>query len=421
MTMAAEIEPRVITLHEGQTRAMQSDARFVAMICGTGGGKTWFGPYWCLNEICKHPGGSGMIVSPTYDMLEREARQLFFNAVKGTEFEGTFHARQNKYTCPDGTEIFFRSADKPNSLEGGQRDWIWLDEAGQYKVAAWIALQARVGFKLGRALFTTTPYAQNWLKKEIEDRWKKGDKDYDVIRFASIENPQYPKEEFERARRTLPKAIFERRYLGLFTKLAGLVYPDLENALCKPFDIPESWQRIGAIDFGFHSPFVALSGAIAPDGVLFLYNEYYTHPHLEGDKLSEDHVDKLIARTRYKCDPEDPQLRVDMQAIIDRRRGEEGGKRFKGIQLEQAKNPIQSGIELVTQRIKSGGLKIFKGSCPNMMDEGELYRYPGDEMTPEKGEKPVDSDNHALDCLRYIIYDLDHESDEAKPAFWQLA
>jgi len=38
MTMAAEIEPRVITLHEGQTKAMRSVARFVAMICGTGGG-----------------------------------------------------------------------------------------------------------------------------------------------------------------------------------------------------------------------------------------------------------------------------------------------------------------------------------------------------------------------------------------------
>jgi len=422
MTMTAEYaEPITIDLHPGQTRAMLSEARFVAMICGTGGGKTWFGPYWAMNEIAKRPGGRAMIVSPTFDMLSRESRAEWLKAVTNTDFEGNMKLSENHYITPDGTDIFFRSADKPNSLEGGQFDWVWLDEAGQYKVGAWIAIQARVGMKLGRVLFTTTPYAQNWLKKEVEDRWKKGDPDYDVIRFASIENPKYPQEEFERARRTLPKAIFERRYLGLFTKLAGLVYPDMEMALCDPFEIPENWQRIGAIDFGFHSPFVALTGAIAPDGVLYLFDEYYTHPHLEGDKLSEDHVERLRRGTRYVCDPEDPQLRVDMQAIIDRKRTEEGGRRFKGVELTQAKNPIQSGIVLVTQRIKSGGLKIFRGACPNLMDESELYRYPGDEMNPERGEKPVDSDNHAMDCLRYICYDLDSKSGEPKADFWRLA
>jgi len=420
MTMAAEIEPRVITLHEGQTRAMQSDARFVAMICGTGGGKTWFGPYWCMNEIAKHPGGSGMIVSPTYDMLRRESRALFMASVKGTDFEGTFRAVDNEYTTPDGTKIYFRSADKPNSLEGGQRDWIWLDEAGQYKVGAWIAIQARVGFKMGRVLFTTTPYAQNWLKKEVEDRWKKGDTDYDVIRFASIENPGYPKDEFERARRTLPKAIFERRYLGLFTKLAGLVYPDMDETLIDAFEIPDHWQRIGAVDFGFHSPFVMLTGALDPDGVLYIWKEYYTHPHLEGDKLTKDHIEHVEPRTRYHCDPADPQVRVDMQAMIDEKRSQEGGRRFKDVQLVQAKNPIQAGIVLVTQRIKLGTLKVFKGACPNMMDEAELYRYPGDEMEPEKGEKPVDADNHAMDCLRYMVYALDADSGMAKPDIWEL-
>jgi len=373
-----------------------------------------------IANVKENSTGRGLIIAPTYDLLRRETRAKYLAACAGTDFDGVLHQMENTLTMPNGYKVYFRSADNPYSLEAGQFDWAWWDEAGACKVMAWIVLQARLAMQLARCLFTTTPYAANWLKSEIQDRWKKGEVEYDVIRFPSTTNPAYPVEEFERMRRTLPPAIFERRYMGVFTKLAGLVYPDMDSALIDPFDIPEHWKRIGGVDFGFHSPFVILSAALSPDDVIYVWKEYYTHPHLEGDRLTEQHVEHVERATVYQCDPEDPQARVDMQAMIDKRRREAGGKRYKGVQLVQAKNPIMSGIIHVTRRLKSGRLKIFKGACPNMMDEAELYRYPGDEMEPEKGEKPVDADNHAMDTLRYMIYDLDAESGMAKPDIWEL-
>ena len=60
-----------IRLHSGQSRAWKSDARFVAMIAGTGGGKSWFGPIWLYREIQKYPKDGFLVVSPTYPMFQR--------------------------------------------------------------------------------------------------------------------------------------------------------------------------------------------------------------------------------------------------------------------------------------------------------------------------------------------------------------
>jgi len=47
-----------IKLHKGQAKAWRSQARYVAMIAGTGSGKSWFGPVWLYREIQKYPQGS---------------------------------------------------------------------------------------------------------------------------------------------------------------------------------------------------------------------------------------------------------------------------------------------------------------------------------------------------------------------------
>ena len=106
-----------IKLHKGQSRAWKSNARFVAMIAGSGGGKSWFGPIWLYREIQKNPKGSFLVVSPTYQMFQRivlPRAEEFFNAVTGGEYK----AGERAYYLPTGGVVYFGSADNPASLEG---------------------------------------------------------------------------------------------------------------------------------------------------------------------------------------------------------------------------------------------------------------------------------------------------------------
>ena len=135
---------------------------------------------------------------------------------------GEYRAGERIYYLPTGGKVFFGSADNPFSLEGVHVRAAWLDEAGQMRREAWDVVLRRVGFHKGRIILTTTPYNLGWLKTEIYDRWKAGDRNYDVVQFASIMNPAYPEEEFERARDTLPDWKFRMFYLGQFARPAGV-------------------------------------------------------------------------------------------------------------------------------------------------------------------------------------------------------
>jgi len=43
----------IITPHKGQQEVLRATERFVAMICGTGGGKTSLIPIWLFQELSK--------------------------------------------------------------------------------------------------------------------------------------------------------------------------------------------------------------------------------------------------------------------------------------------------------------------------------------------------------------------------------
>ena len=215
---------KVFRPHSGQARILQSDARFLAAIAGTGGGKTSLGPVWLMTQIAKHPNSLWMCLAPTYKILARATVPTLVRSFRGTPFEGNYV--EGRYDLPCGGVIYCLSSEREEGLEGGQIQGAWLDEAGQMTYRAWIAVQGRLGQLLGRALLTTTPYKINWLKKEFLDRFTRGDKDYFVASWSSIENPSYPREEYERAARTLPSDLFHMRYDAIFTHLEGQIFSE---------------------------------------------------------------------------------------------------------------------------------------------------------------------------------------------------
>ena len=199
-------------LHKHQLAVYNSNARFTAAIAGTGGGKTVTGPLVCakkISEFVAKPENKqrkflGMIVAPTYKVLQRATVPTLIDTFKDTVFEGTYKEQKNLYVLPNEWGLIWcQGADNPGGLEGGQFDFVWGDEAGQFKQSVWNAIQGRTGAKQAQILLTTTPYAKNWLYSEVYLSWQKGDKDYFCEQWASYYNPAYPKEEYERAKKTM--------------------------------------------------------------------------------------------------------------------------------------------------------------------------------------------------------------------------
>lgn len=405
------------SLHPGQTKAWRSERRFVAAIAGTGGGKTWFGPIWLYREIQEHPKGDFLVAAPTYGMLQRitqpEFRKFIEEMIPGV-WEAGYKEKDRTLYLPTGGRVFFGSADNPVTLEGVHVHAVWLDEAGQMKRMIWDVATRRVGHKKGRILITTTPYNLGWLKLEVYDRWKAGDQDYDVITFPSYWNPTYPRDEYERARRTLPAWKFNMFYRGKFARPLGLVYQDFDPQvhLIDPFPIPREWRRYIGVDFGWNNPTAAIWLAVDHDGVGYLYREYYEvhkHPEESGQDLLDLSVtvdgepEDLEA---VFCDPENPEA-IDKYSDL-------------GLPVEKAFNPISEGITEVIKLYRAHRLFIFKGLV-NLLDEMENYVWKKQATETGEGLKdvPVDEYNHACDGKRYVVNGWIRSSGSG-PMMWEL-
>lgn len=404
-------------LHAGQWDAWEARERFVAMIAGSGGGKTSFGPLWLYREMHAHP-GEYLAVSPTVAMLNRVLVPAIMSLMGS---RGALYAKaEGRIELPNGSVIFLASAETPERVEGIHASGAWMDEAGQMDALMWETVRRRVAHHQGRILLTTTPYNMGWLKSQVADRALAGEDEYRVITFSSISNPAYPREEFERAKREMSPDRFAMFYLGEFRRASGLVYPawsparmlvDAESLpqhiepppdpwddgpLLKrpqsPDGLPASWRRVGGLDLGWHNATAAVLIAEAPDGSL-----YVTREHFAVETLLAEHAD-VLRQWGDVCLYADPSARQGLEEL-----------RSLGLWVESANNDVLAGIDAVTRAIRADRLRALKGQTPNLLREFESYQWE------HKDDKPLDRprkvDDHVMDALRYAIMALRQPGD----------
>lgn len=383
--------------------------RFIYFCAGVQSGKTTFGAVWIINEGERCGPGDYLIIAPTYKILQQSTMQKFQEIAPCGW--GVFNKAESTFRTRDGRTFFLRSADKPESIEGITAKAIWADEASLMKPTIWVMMQGRVSRTQGRILMTFTPISLNWIHHELEsDKARRKEakaqgldpesaSDIDFIRFASVESPYFPKEEFERARRTMPAHAFQLRYEGIFGKPEGLIYPDFQDhMIVDSFAIPKEWARAGGMDFGQANPFVALKGALEPrNDVLYIYDEYYM-----AGKIYDDHQNYLSPDTTYYADPTGAQ---DIEEL-----------RARDFDIQGANNDVSTGIDAVIARIKTNRLKIFK-NCLNTIDEMSLYQRERNQSSGEWRDKPLKQNDHCMDALRYLVMGIE-EWGEARGIEW---
>jgi hypothetical protein len=299
----------VLSMHEGQLAAWSSDRRFVSILAGTQSGKTSFGPWWLAREIEARGAGDYLAITSTYDLFKLKMlpalKEVFENVLKvGRYWSGdrimelcdpaTGNFLAQKSDDPMWGRIILRSAEADGGLECSTAKAAWLDEAGQsnFTLDAWQAILRRLSIALGRVLISTTLYNFGWLKTEVYDRWTSGDRSYQVVHFDSTTNPQFPREEFERAKATMPLWRFRMQYQGQYERPAGLIYDSFDERLClRPrFTISPSWTRLLGLDFGGVNTAGCFYAQEPGTENLWLYRTYKA-----GGRTARKHADALKA------------------------------------------------------------------------------------------------------------------------------
>ena len=262
----------------GQERAWFSEARIVAMLAGTQGGKTCFAPHWLEREIDRCGPGDYLAGTATFPLLKLKMLPEYVLVFCELLRWGTYKAADNVIISKDGkSRIIFFSATNPESIESATAKAAHLDEAGQkqFLQGTWEAVNRRLALNQGRILITTTLYGLGWLKNDVYDAAKAGDKSIEVVQFDSLTNPAYPPEEYERARATMPAWKFAMFQKGQFEQPAGLIYDSFQTSgYIERFPIPKNWLVYSGHDFGGANPAAMFYAQDPATGLFYAFHEY---------------------------------------------------------------------------------------------------------------------------------------------------
>lgn len=413
-----------LNLHAGQMKAWQSERRIVAMVAGSQGGKTAFGPWWLYREIQRRGGGDYIAVTATYDLFKLkllpEMRRVFETELGVGKYwagdkvielrnpeTGQFEAQ--RADDPMWGRIILRSAQADGGLESTTAKAALLDEAGQdeFTLQAYEATRRRVTLHRGRMLITTTPYNLGWLKQLIVDR-SDFDPDIELVQFDSVENPMFPPEEFEALRKTMPEWKFNMFHRGLFSRPPGMIFNDFKDEYrergghkVRPFVPPSEWPRLVGVDPGIiHTCKVWLAHDPLED-VYYLFRE-----SLGDRKGAKEHAAESLDVAKRNNERVIRWAVGAKSEIYHREDWIAAGAR--GVVAPDYAD-VEAGIDKVIALLR--GFKLFiVDTCTGTLDQFATYARKVDEMGTATKDIKDKERYHYLDALRYIAQTLDTRS-----------
>ena len=194
-------------------------------------------------------------------------------------------------------------------------------------------------------------------------------------------------------------------FLGVATGLTGQVFSNVEAVEVAPEDADAmKWVRCG-VDWGFENdPFVWLRVAYdRKERVLWVLDELFNTRTLDADNAAE------VMRRLSRPDPRtgepsflpglpENQVRCDAAAPKDI-----ATWRQLGIDAVAASKrvPVADGIKWLQRR---SAIRIDRRRCPLAYQEFKRYRAEEDDQGRFMGYP--DRDNHAIDAVRYAVWDL---------------
>jgi len=401
------------TPHPHQETIANNKARFKVVVCGRRFGKTTLAVNLLVEEALLHDDGLFFYVAPTYAQAKMIAWEMLARQVR--KLPGELVTKVNEFALyveiGNGSRIYLKGSDNPDSLRGVGLDGVVLDEYATMKANVFDEiLRPALLDKKGWAMFIGTPKGLNHFH-DLYERVGSGKlgSDWARWRFSSYDNPVLDPQELELERKTKAEDLFAQEYLAEFRRFTGLVYKDWEPSVHVVADMKpdSSWPVYVGGDFGFHNPTAILWVAVDYDDNWHVFDELYVRetPTEDNVRVAKQKTGTLRITDSYG-DPAAAQLLADWGRL---------GFPFKPASREigaGATGWVESGINVIAARLKrspvTGKPRLFVSSrCANLIAEFGTYQWE-ERRGDEKNASPVPRklDDHALDALRYLAVSL---------------
>ncbi len=398
-------------------------------------------------RYANNPHANMLLVRRTTDELrelKNVSKLLYPKAVPDCKFK----EKESTWEFPSGAKLwmsYLENEDDVMRYQGQAFNWIGFDELTQWPTPyAWDYLRSRLrtskesGLKLYMRA-TTNPGGpgHNWVKKMFIDPaaygkafWARDlETGEDLVWPASStfaqENNLVGEPMFKR--RFIPASLSDNPYLsedGLYeanllslpeNERRKLLYGDwsisegaaftefnVNDHVIEPFDIPNSWKKFRACDYGYGSYSAVIWFAVAPSGQLVVYRELYVHKVLaadladmildieSGEVINYGVLDSSLWHNRGDTGPSLAEVMI-RRGCRWRRSDRSKGSRVAG------KNELHRRLQ-IDEFTEEPGI-VFFNTCRNTVSQ--LPMLPLDKNNPE--DVDTKAEDHIYDAIRYGI------------------
>jgi len=423
---------------------------FKAIFGAYGSGKTTTAVIELIRHALSVPNGLSAMLAPTMQMLKETSYLELMKFLPAPHIESESKTRGTEsITLKNGHKILLLPSNDADKIRSLNLSAFYLEEASNAKYDVFLELTARTRNKAaityvpGETVYDEVAKVYRpkikksrllgivcsnpdvgWIRSEV---LLKSDKVFSDVKYPRMSdyNPflsthlhssyqnKYLDPDFQiRIGRGKPDWWVKRYIYGSFDYSEGMVYPQIGDAIVDPFVIPANWKRMFAVDFGLRDPTVMLAGAIDPEeNILYIYDEHY-----ENEKPVPHHA-KAMKQMLSRVPPGLTYGQVIADPAGEKRGGTTMRSYFNhyaeyGLWFKKGNNQIEAGIMKVYTYFSLKRLKIMS-NCVNVIKEGRAYKYKENSIDQQKnrGEKPIDANNHAMDALRYMIMELPDDPD----------
>ena len=423
-----------------QTQYLASSEREVLYGGAAGGGKSYATLADPLRDL-NNPDFSGLLVRHTTEELReliQKSQDLYPKAIPGIKWS----ERKSQWTTPRGGRLWMSYLDKDTDVmryQGQAFNYVAFDELTQWQSPyGWNYMRSRLrssSKELGLYMRATTNPGgpgHSWVKKMFIDP-APSNTPFWATDIETGETLTYPKGHSKEGeplfkRRFIPASLFDNPHLaesgdyeamllslpehqkkqlleGNWDVNEGAAFPEFNRNIhvVEPFEIPDSWTKFRACDYGYGSFTGVVWLAVTPSEQLIVYRELYC-----SKVTATDLADMIL-----EAEARDGTIRYGvLDSSLWHNRGDTGPSlaeqmNMKGCRWrpsDRSKGSRISGKNELHRRLQVDEYTeeprlVFFSNCTNVI--AQLPSIPLDKRNPE--DVDTNAEDHLYDALRYGI------------------
>jgi len=412
-------------LLEHQRQFIYDPRRYVALVGGVGGGKTWA---LCMQALVLGTQpflSSGqrnqiLVLRKFYPELRDTTMQVWYEEVCPPDWIAQRNDAENFCVLKNGTRYIFRSfegANEISKLTSYNLGAFLVDQAEEMDEDTFNMLCTRlrrrdIPLRTGRLVANTNGH--DWLYRRFKLPYITGKlvPDYGLFECTTRDN-KYLTQDYLDDLEKLPELWRKRYVYGSWDAFAGQIYGEFRREVhVEPArSIPSNWVRFRSLDHGVVNPTCCLFWAVDEAGSYHLVDEYY-----QGGGIVRDHaaaikqcsvVDGAVQNWLTYADPSMFARSLQSDSISEAWSiADEYAKH--GLYLIRSNNDVQVGIDSVRECLSASPPRLYISErCTNLLEEITTYQWKDIRPNMVGGrERPRKVNDHAMDALRYGIMSM---------------